>query len=250
MFASGGDHLPGHGAQPPGLDDEDRRSSQSPTALQPVASTSAADGHYGRSVGAGISHFLHTLRRKESVVDIGGPTSPHDDKGGDGGGSGKKPKRRHSHRGHSFNTLIKGTPGPTSPEAAMERDRSGHGGTHGLVPPPPPPPAPAEPSAAERRDALSLEALQHFVSLVPALLVDDVMNAGRKYRAFDEHVALLNLGSASKALQPCMDAFQGAVMVADVKGFTRLTEELAQVGKGLLAGLGALAVGCSYVKRG
>lgn len=82
-----------------------------------------------------------------------------------------------------------------------------------------------------KMDAMvSLEALKHFVSLVPQLMIEDVLQSHAKYQAFDEHVALLNLGAASIALQPSMTSFQGAVMVADVKGFTQLTEALSKRG--------------------
>lgn len=37
---------------------------------------------------------------------------------------------------------------------------------------------------------------------------------------------------ASKAMVPCMETFDGAVMVADITGFTALTEELSKRGPG------------------
>ena len=33
-------------------------------------------------------------------------------------------------------------------------------------------------------------------------------------------------------MKPCMDTFQGAVMIADITGFTKLTEELSKQGAG------------------
>lgn len=48
-----------------------------------------------------------------------------------------------------------------------------------------------------------------------------------------------DLAAASKDLQPSITEFQGAVMIADVKGFTQLTEILSKKG-GQGSGLASL----------
>jgi hypothetical protein len=49
---------------------------------------------------------------------------------------------------------------------------------------------------------------------------------GPKYAAFDLHAGS-DLAAASKGLAPAMTTFEGVVMVADVTGFTALTEARA-----------------------
>lgn len=87
-------------------------------------------------------------------------------------------------------------------------------------------PDPRPESILNAKYNLSQQALKYFVSLAPRLLVDDLLHGESKYREFDDLAAMLNLPNASKALTPTMTSFEGAVMVADVKGFTRLTEVL------------------------
>jgi len=43
-------------------------------------------------------------------------------------------------------------------------------------------------------------------------------------------VGVRELTAASRTLQPSITDFQGAVMIADVKGFTQLTEILSKTG--------------------
>ncbi|KAL6756768.1 hypothetical protein V8C86DRAFT_37436 [Haematococcus lacustris] len=64
---------------------------------------------------------------------------------------------------------------------------------------------------------------------VPRLLKEDVACDHQKYAGFDE-LSAKELASASKALVPSITEFQGAVMIADVKGFTQLTEILSKKG--------------------
>jgi class 3 adenylate cyclase len=40
-----------------------------------------------------------------------------------------------------------------------------------------------------------------------------------------------DLASAATALKPCMMEMQAAIMVADIKGFTKLTEVLSRKGE-------------------
>jgi hypothetical protein len=44
-------------------------------------------------------------------------------------------------------------------------------------------------------------------------------------------VGIRELTAASQTLKPSMTEFQGAVMIADVKGFTQLTEILSKKGE-------------------
>lgn len=64
---------------------------------------------------------------------------------------------------------------------------------------------------------------------VPRLLKDEIAANDAKYRSFD-HANMKELTQSSKSLTPCMYEFQGSVMIADVKGFTQLTEILSKKG--------------------
>jgi hypothetical protein len=71
--------------------------------------------------------------------------------------------------------------------------------------------------------------LARLPPFVPRLLKEDMALNDAKYKAFDQCGAR-GLGAASKTLSPSMTEFQGAVMIADVKGFTQLTEILSKKG--------------------
>ncbi len=58
---------------------------------------------------------------------------------------------------------------------------------------------------------------------------EDIALNDEKYKSFDR-TAVRDLSNASKTLVPSMTEFQGAVMIADVKGFTQLTEILSKKG--------------------
>lgn len=63
---------------------------------------------------------------------------------------------------------------------------------------------------------------------VPRLFVEDISLNHEKYREFD--VPGRALTAASKCLQPSIVELQAALMIADVTGFTRLTEILSKKG--------------------
>ena len=64
---------------------------------------------------------------------------------------------------------------------------------------------------------------------VPRLLKEDIAYNEPKYKAFDA-VAARELIVASKTLGASITDFPGSVMIADVKGFTALTEILSKKG--------------------
>jgi hypothetical protein len=64
---------------------------------------------------------------------------------------------------------------------------------------------------------------------VPRLLKEDLAYNDAKYRSFDAS-ASRELSVASKTLEASIVDFPGSVMIADVKGFTALTEILSKKG--------------------
>ena len=75
-----------------------------------------------------------------------------------------------------------------------------------------------------------LKPLITLAPFVPKMLKDRISsNPGRKYTAFDT-ASMRDLVSASQTLVPSMDGVQLAIMIADVKGFTALTEILSRNG--------------------
>ena len=83
-----------------------------------------------------------------------------------------------------------------------------------------------------------LKPLITLAPFVPKMLKDRISsNPGRKYTAFDT-ASMRDLVSASQTLVPSMDGVQLAIMIADVKGFTALTEILSR--KGTRASVGDL----------
>lgn len=74
-----------------------------------------------------------------------------------------------------------------------------------------------------------LKPLTTLPPFVPKLLKQDLASNNSKYRAFD-NAAVRDLATASRTVEPSMHEFQGCVMIADVKGFTQLTEILSKKG--------------------
>lgn len=74
-----------------------------------------------------------------------------------------------------------------------------------------------------------VRALSTLPPFVSRMLKEDVALNDAKYRLFDQ-TAARELTAASKTLEASMTEFQGAVMIADVKGFTQLTEILSKKG--------------------
>ena len=75
-----------------------------------------------------------------------------------------------------------------------------------------------------------LKPLITLAPFVPKMLKDRISsNPGGKYTAFDT-ASMRDLVSASQTLTPSMDGVPLAIMIADVKGFTALTEILSRKG--------------------
>jgi hypothetical protein len=74
-----------------------------------------------------------------------------------------------------------------------------------------------------------VKSLATLAPFVPKLLKDDIVFNDARYQGFDS-ANIRNLGDISKNLAPCMEEVQAAIMIADVKGFTRLTEILSRKG--------------------
>ncbi|GFR48148.1 hypothetical protein Agub_g9980 [Astrephomene gubernaculifera] len=72
-----------------------------------------------------------------------------------------------------------------------------------------------------------LRPLSTLPPFVPRLFIEDIILNHEKYRGFDTG---RDLTAASKTLQPSIIELQAAVMIADVTGFTRLTEILSKKG--------------------
>ena len=76
-----------------------------------------------------------------------------------------------------------------------------------------------------------LKALVTLAPFVPRMLKDGIAaDAAGKYAAFDT-ANMRDLVGASQTLAPSMEGVQLAMMIADVKGFTALTEILSKKGK-------------------
>ncbi|GIL60580.1 hypothetical protein Vafri_15119, partial [Volvox africanus] len=73
-----------------------------------------------------------------------------------------------------------------------------------------------------------LRPLSTLPPFVPRLFIEDITLNHEKYRGFD--AAGRDLTAASKTLQPSIIELQAAVMIADVTGFTKLTEILSKKG--------------------
>ena len=71
--------------------------------------------------------------------------------------------------------------------------------------------------------------LTTLAAFVPRLLKQDI-GRNAKYSSFDT-ATVRDLRAASGRMQPSIDELQGAVMIADVKGFTQLTEILSKKGE-------------------
>ncbi|KAG2424626.1 hypothetical protein HXX76_014351 [Chlamydomonas incerta] len=73
-----------------------------------------------------------------------------------------------------------------------------------------------------------LRPLSTLPPFVPRLFIEDITLNHEKYRGFD--AAGRDLTAASKTLQPSIIELQASVMIADVTGFTALTEILSKKG--------------------
>lgn len=73
-----------------------------------------------------------------------------------------------------------------------------------------------------------LRPLSTLTPFVPRLFIEDTTLNHDKYKGFDS--AGRDLTAASKTLQPSIIELQAAVMIADVTGFTKLTEILSKKG--------------------
>ncbi|KAG2432750.1 hypothetical protein HYH02_012884 [Chlamydomonas schloesseri] len=73
-----------------------------------------------------------------------------------------------------------------------------------------------------------LRPLSTLPPFVPRLFIEDITLNHEKYRGFD--AAGRDLTAASKTLQPSIIELQASVMIADVTGFTKLTEILSKKG--------------------
>ncbi|KAG2496536.1 hypothetical protein HYH03_005360 [Edaphochlamys debaryana] len=73
-----------------------------------------------------------------------------------------------------------------------------------------------------------LRPLATLPPFVPRLFIEDITLNHDKYRGFD--AAGRDLTAASKSLQPSIIELQASVMIADVTGFTKLTEILSKKG--------------------
>lgn len=82
-----------------------------------------------------------------------------------------------------------------------------------------------------------LRPLSTLPPFVPRLFIEDITLNHEKYRGFD--AAGRDLTAASKTLQPSIIELQASVMIADVTGFTKLTEILSKKGEGESGGLWA-----------
>ncbi|GAX78249.1 hypothetical protein CEUSTIGMA_g5691.t1 [Chlamydomonas eustigma] len=74
--------------------------------------------------------------------------------------------------------------------------------------------------------------LSTLAPFVPKLLQHCIMSDDARYNMFDSVESLEDLTSAATALKPSMIEIQAAIMVADIKGFTKLTEILSKRGSG------------------
>ena len=74
-----------------------------------------------------------------------------------------------------------------------------------------------------------VKSLATLAPFVPKLLKEDIIFNDARYKGFDV-ANIRNLANVSKTLSPSMEDVQAAIMIADVKGFTRLTEILSKKG--------------------
>ena len=82
---------------------------------------------------------------------------------------------------------------------------------------------------------------------VPKVVLSSVRVNGARYCALDEVDGLHGLAAASRNMQPSMVDRPAAIMVADVKGFTQLTELLSKQGRYLAC---RNRVGTQHVETG
>ena len=90
--------------------------------------------------------------------------------------------------------------------------------------------------------------------VVPRLFIEDCMLNNDKFKGFD--AAGRDLTAASKTLKPSVIELQAALMIADVTGFTQLTEILSKRGtweggsrqrsRGAAHGSGSAAYACMH----
>ena len=66
---------------------------------------------------------------------------------------------------------------------------------------------------------------------VPKVVLSSIRVNGGRYSALDQVDGLHGLAAASRNMQPSMVDRPAAIMVADVKGFTQLTELLSKQGR-------------------
>lgn len=77
----------------------------------------------------------------------------------------------------------------------------------------------------------TVKALASLSPFVPQLLKQDMVSNHDRYRAFDG-IDARDLAKAAQSLEPCMSEIQMSIMIADVKGFTQLTEVLTKSTRG------------------
>lgn len=81
-----------------------------------------------------------------------------------------------------------------------------------------------------------LKSLITLAPFVPKILKERIAsNAGSKYTAFDT-ANMRDLVGASQTIAPSMEGVELAMMIADVKGFTALTEILSKKGMEIMTG--------------
>lgn len=73
--------------------------------------------------------------------------------------------------------------------------------------------------------------LVSLAPFIPKSVIDEIRRDNLRYAELDEVEGLLGLAAASRRLKPVMTEVRAAVMVADVKGFTQLTEILSKRGQ-------------------
>ena len=85
---------------------------------------------------------------------------------------------------------------------------------------------------ADRASASAQRSITALAPFVPKVLLSSIREDGAsRYSALDGVDGLHGLAAASRNMQPSMVHRQAAIMVADVKGFTQLTELLSKRGK-------------------
>lgn len=99
---------------------------------------------------------------------------------------------------------------------------------------------PGRPSASGQQRRDTNKCLSTLAPFVPKLLKDQVVQDDARYRGFDGGEDQ-DLAAASGRMQPVMQERHMSMMIADVKGFTKLTEILSK--KGGRAGTGGAVEG-------